>query len=74
LTLPETKAGGKTYYAVTFGDVRLVVLYIKNMWRHPKLDSNIKGRYIEPEKDLQNPKNWGYGQLIYEPIFKGSQQ
>lgn len=73
-TLPQTKVGGKTYYAVTFGDVRLVVLYITNMWRHPQLDSQIKGRYIEPKKDFHYPENWGYGQLIYEPVFAGSQQ
>lgn len=73
-TLPETKSGGKTYYAVTFGNVRLVVLYITNMWRHPQLNSERKGRYIEPETDLNNPENWGYGQLIFEPSFKGSDQ
>ncbi|MBD2293880.1 metallophosphoesterase [Anabaena sphaerica FACHB-251] len=73
-TLPETKTGGKTYYAVNFGDVRLVVLYITNMWRPPQLKSERKGRYIEPEKDFNDPENWGYGQLIYEPIFQGSEQ
>jgi Calcineurin-like phosphoesterase len=73
-SLPQTQAGGKTYYAVTFGDVRLVVLYITNMWRHPQLDSEIKGRYLEPKKDVNYPENWGYGQLIYEPVFEGSQQ
>lgn len=73
-TLPESKTGGKTYYAVTFGDVRLVVLYITNMWRHPQLVSERKGRYVEPEKDLNSPENWGYGQIIYEPVFKGSDQ
>lgn len=73
-TLPETKSGEKTYYAVTFGDVRLVVLYITNMWRHPQLNSERKGKYIETEKDFDHPENWGYGQLIYEPIFQGSDQ
>lgn len=73
-TLPQTKSGGKTYYAVTFGDVRLVVLYITNMWRHTQLVSERKGRYIEPEQYLHTPENWGYGQLIYEPIFQGSNQ
>jgi hypothetical protein len=73
-TLPESSTGGKTYYAVTFGDVRLVVLYITNMWRHPYLESSRKGRYSETEKDLNNPANWGYGQLIYEPVFRGSDQ
>jgi 3',5'-cyclic AMP phosphodiesterase CpdA len=73
-TLQQTKSGGKTYYAITFGDVRLVVLYITNMWRHPQLNSERKGKYIEPEKDFDHPENWGYGQLIYEPIFQGSDQ
>ncbi|MBD2694992.1 metallophosphoesterase family protein [Anabaena catenula] len=73
-TLPQSKEGRKTYYAVTFGDVRLIVLYITNMWRHPQLDSTRKGRYRETEKDFNYHENWGYGQLIYEPIFEGSQQ
>ncbi|HIK05559.1 MAG TPA: metallophosphoesterase [Trichormus sp. M33_DOE_039] len=73
-TLPQSRKGGKKYYAVSFGDVRLVVLYITNTWRTPKLDSSYKGRYKETEIDLNQPENWGYGQLIYEPITKGSRQ
>ncbi|WP_242049312.1 fibronectin type III domain-containing protein [Aulosira sp. FACHB-615] len=74
LSLPESKSGGKKYYAVSFGDVRLIVLYITNMWRTPKLDGKSTGRYREAEKDLNNQENWGYGQIIYEPIAKGSTQ
>ncbi|WP_225894188.1 purple acid phosphatase family protein [Atlanticothrix silvestris] len=73
-TLPKSQEGGKKYYAVSFGDVRLVVLYITNMWRTPNLDPKYTGRYREAEKDLNNPENWGYGQIIYEPITKGSKQ
>lgn len=73
-TLPQSQAGGKKYYAVSFGDVRLVVLYITNMWRSPKLNDQYQGRYQEAKEDLNNPENWGYGQLIYEPIAKGSKQ
>ncbi|MHC5859444.1 purple acid phosphatase family protein [Nostoc sp.] len=73
-SLPKSKEGGKKYYAVSFGDVRLVVLYITNMWRTPNLDGKRRGRYQEAEKDLNNPENWGYGQLIYEPVAKGSKQ
>lgn len=73
-TLPESQEGGKTYYAVSFGDVRLVVLYVTNMWRTPNLDESARGRYRERKADFQNPENWGYGQHIYEPIAKGSQQ
>ncbi len=66
--------GEKTYYAVSFGDVRLVVLYATNMWRYTSTDGGHKGKYGEPEADLNNPENWGYGQHIYEPIAKGSKQ
>ncbi|MEK8226907.1 hypothetical protein NKG05_13705 [Oerskovia sp. M15] len=32
-TLPEGSPGGETYYATTFGDVRLVSLYSTRIWR-----------------------------------------
>lgn len=64
----------KRYYAVTFGDIRLVVLYVTNVWRSPSLESNIKGRYQEAETDLDHPEAWGYGQHIFESISKGSIQ
>jgi hypothetical protein len=73
-TLPQSSEGGKTYYAVSFGDIRLVVLYATNMWRTYHLDANARGRYKESEQDLNNPENWGYGQHIYEAIAKGSTQ
>ncbi|WP_227788988.1 MULTISPECIES: metallophosphoesterase family protein [unclassified Nodularia (in: cyanobacteria)] len=73
-SLPQSKTGGKKYYAVSFGDVRLVVLYITNTWRTPNLNTAYKGRYKEAAQDLEHPENWGYGQLIFESITKGSQQ
>ncbi|MGC9524538.1 MAG: metallophosphoesterase [Limnospira sp.] len=66
--------GDKNYYAVTFGDVRLVVLYATNIWRVPRLDADARGRYREREADFNRPENWGYGQHIFEPISEGSEQ
>jgi hypothetical protein len=73
-TLPESKEGGKTYYATSFADVRLVVLYATNMWRTPNMNAEAKGRYRERDADLKRSENWGYGQHIYEPINKDSKQ
>lgn len=73
-TLPESLEGGKKYYAVTFGDVRLVVLFITNTWRTDSLNADVKGRYREREQDFNHPAAWGYGQHIFEPIAKGSEQ
>ncbi|ERT06337.1 calcineurin-like phosphoesterase family protein [Lyngbya aestuarii BL J] len=70
-TLPNEN---KNYYSVTFGDIRLVSLYITNIWRNPGLNQNIRGKYRERDQDFNQPENWGYGQHIFEPIKKGSEQ
>lgn len=62
------------YYAVTFGDIRLVSLYVTQIWRRPALSPTVQGRYQERESDLGTPQNWGYGQHIFEPINQGSPQ
>ena len=73
-TLPEDSSGGEKYYAVTFGDIRLIVLYVTNIWRSPSLESDVKSRYQEREADLNKPEQWGYGQHILESIAPGSSQ
>ncbi len=73
-TLPQSPSGGKRYYAVTFGDVRLIVLDITHIWRVPGLGAEARGKYRERERDLEFPERWGYGQHIFEPIFPGSPQ
>ena len=71
-TLPDSPSG-KKYYALSFGDVRLVVLLATNAWRTPSLNARARGRYCEGE-GLNNPTQWGYGQHIFEAIAKGSAQ
>ena len=77
-SLPTTQLsdGSKTqrYYALSFGDVRLVSLYVTQIWRSPELSPNTKGRYRESQADLNNPEAWGYGQHIFEDIKAGSSQ
>lgn len=73
-TLPKSSTGGKRYYATTFGDVRLISLYVTNIWRSPSLEADAQGRYKESNTDLNKPQNWGYGQHIFEPIAQGSPQ
>lgn len=73
-SLPTNDSGTKKYYATTFGDVRLVVLYVTNIWRLPRLESNVRGKYRERENDFNRPEKWGFGQHIFEPIARGSEQ
>jgi hypothetical protein len=71
---PDRPEQTSRYYATTFGDVRLVSLFITNIWRNPKVEAQRQGRYQERQADLGNPGNWGYGQHIFEPIQAGSLQ
>ena len=73
-TLPKSSTGGKRYYATTFGDIRLISLYVTNIWRSSSLEADAQGRYKESNTDLNKPKFWGYGQHIFEPIAQGSPQ
>ncbi len=66
-TLP--KSG---YYAITYGDVRLVVLYATRIWRTPELGK--KGKYTEDPTTFADPEKWGHGDFIFEPIQRGSPQ
>lgn len=73
-SLPTSQSGGKKYYAITFGNIRLVVLYVTHIWRSPSLDETVTGRYQEDINTLNNPEKWGYGQHIFEPISANSEQ
>ena len=73
-TLPQSESGGEKYYATTFGDIRLISLYVTNIWRSPSLEADIRGRYKESDLSLNDPEEWGYGQHIFEAIAPGSPQ
>jgi hypothetical protein len=73
-SLPKNQDGDESYYAVSFGDIRLVVLYVTNMWRKPNLKPSGTGRYYEDRDHLDHPQQWGYGQHIFHPINRGSRQ
>ncbi|MEM9264871.1 MAG: metallophosphoesterase [Cyanobacteria bacterium P01_F01_bin.13] len=76
-SLPKTPRGdGQTqrYYATTFGDVRLVSLYVTQIWRKYVINDETRGRYQERIADLDNPTNWGHGHMIFESIEPGNPQ
>ncbi len=72
-TLPDGKET-QEYYAVSFGDIRLVSLYVTQVWQSPALSADTKGRYRENKATLSTPEVWGYGQHIFQDIRKGSPQ
>ncbi|MEM1310319.1 MAG: metallophosphoesterase [Cyanobacteria bacterium P01_H01_bin.153] len=78
-TLPTSAVPGSDrptshFYATTFGDIRLVSLFVTNVWRLPAVAPNTRGRFQESLSDLAKPIAWGHGQHIFEPISEGSPQ
>jgi len=71
---PGNSPGNSHYYALTYGNIRLIVLYVANMWRSPQIKANVKGRYQEAVQDLAHLERWGHGQHIFEAITPGSAQ
>jgi len=78
-TLPTSEAGGETYYATTFGDVRLVSLYSTRIWRGTRANPDpaartATSRYQEAAANLGDPLAQGYGEHIFEAIDASSEQ
>ncbi|WP_008309314.1 purple acid phosphatase family protein [Leptolyngbya sp. PCC 6406] len=71
---PDGPEQTSRYYATTFGDVRLISLFVTNIWRSPGVEPSVRGRYRERQQDLAHPGAWGHGQHIFEPIQPGSLQ
>jgi hypothetical protein len=62
------------YYALTFGDIHLIVLSVANVFRSPLVSPTVKGKYQERDLDLPCPERWGHGQHILEAIAPHSPQ
>ena len=66
------QSGDLPYYAVTVGDVRLIVLCATRVgrdWPH-----GIKGKFSERSEDFGDSTKYGYGEPIIGSLEKGSPQ
>ena len=70
LTLPESDTGDERYYAVTIGDMRVIVLEVARIWRANSVGGT--GKYSEIPGATED--QYGFGQHIFEPIGEGSEQ
>lgn len=62
--------GGENYYAVSFGNMRLLTLNLSRVWRLPKV--GVQGKYSELPGAVE--ALYGYGDFIFEPVCPGSAQ
>lgn len=74
LTLPESGEGGEGYWATTIGDVRLITLNATQIWRPKNATQDSRNTFREASGDLDDPLAQGWGQHIFEPVQRGSEQ
>ncbi|MBB6391102.1 metallophosphoesterase [Microbacterium thalassium] len=78
-TLPTDSPGGATYYAVSFGDIRLVSLFATRMWRPTDAvadpaERTTTSRWQEAPANLADPMAQGHGEHIFASLAPGSPQ
>ncbi|GAA1125675.1 S-layer homology domain-containing protein [Citricoccus alkalitolerans] len=78
-TLPESEAGGETYYATSVGNTRLISLYSTRIWRSGTAESDpaarqAASRFQEAADTLDDPMAQGHGSFIFETLAVDSDQ
>lgn len=73
-SLPDTSPGKETYYATSYGSVRLISLFAARNWEDPVGPDGVRSSYEESSEAVKDPSKRIYGQFIYGDIKKGSAQ
>lgn len=66
--------GNEDYYDLLFGNVYLASLYATRPWRPAKISKSKSGKYHEASNSLANPRNWSFGDFLFERIDSDSEQ
>ncbi|MEE4213300.1 MAG: hypothetical protein V2I43_28985, partial [Parvularcula sp.] len=71
-TLPDEN--NESYYVKIIGDVALISMNASRIWRTWNVNANDRGKFTETAADANNPGEWGFGDHIFEPFHRGSEQ
>lgn len=73
-TLPSSAEGGEGYWATTIGDVRLITLNATQIWRPKNATQDSRNAFREASGTHGDELAQGWGQHIFEPVERGSEQ
>ncbi|MCU0493147.1 MAG: metallophosphoesterase [Chloroflexaceae bacterium] len=71
---PDNGPQGESYYAYRMGDVFLISMNVSRVWRTWNVTENDRGKFTEFRSELNNPDNWGFGDMWFETYGVDSQQ
>ncbi|WP_448540238.1 metallophosphoesterase [Roseiflexus sp.] len=80
-TLPDDGPAGESYYAYKIGDVFVISMNVSRVWRTWNLQEgptsarfSPRGKYTEFSSELNNPGEWGFGDMWFETYDSTSDQ
>lgn len=81
---PNDGPGGEEYYALKIGDVFLISMHVNRVWRNwnngwrgpvtSPSGNNNRGKMGEPRNALNNPLQWGFGDMFFQRYSVGTAQ
>ncbi len=69
---PDDGPKGESYWAHRFGDVFIISMNVSRVWRHWNPDR--RGKFSEAPEHLNNPDEWGFGDMFFEHYGVDSEQ
>ncbi len=69
---PDDGPEGESYYAIRLGNVFLISMNVNRVWRN--WNPNIRGKFTEALEHLNNPEEWGFGDMFFAEYGPGSEQ
>lgn len=78
---PDEGPAGESYYAYKIGDVFVISMNVSRVWRTWNLQEgpsdarfSPRGKYTEFSSELNNPDEWGFGDMWFETYDSTSDQ
>lgn len=69
---PEDGPAGESYYAYRLGNVFVISMNVSRVWRN--WNPNGRGKFTEALDNLNNPDEWGFGDIFFADYGPGSEQ
>lgn len=69
---PDNGPQGESYWAHQFGDVFVISMNVSRVWRN--WNPGIRGKFSEAPDHLNNPDEWGFGDMFFEFYGVGTEQ
>lgn len=69
---PDDGPAGERYWSRSYGDIFIISMHVNRVWRN--WNPGLRGKFSEDPEHLNNPDEWGFGDMFFERYGIGSEQ